>query len=113
VYETTNPKIVNLKVSKKGTFSCKIVSYSYTKSVQEKQREKDILSLPPITMNTLYELTQSTIEQMKERLKENNGSEEIGDIIHEVADGNVPLYTADLLEIAASSLDMATLEPEL
>ena len=36
-----------------------------------------------------------------------------GDRIHEIADGCVPVYHSDLLEIAADDNDMATNEPEL
>ena len=36
------------------------------------------------------------------------------DIIHEIADGSVPVYHSDLIEVAMSSIgDIATVEPEL
>ena len=35
------------------------------------------------------------------------------DIIHEIADGAVPVYTGDLMELAARNNDLALTEPEL
>lgn len=35
------------------------------------------------------------------------------DVIHEIADGSVPVYTSDLLQLAAESNELATATPEL
>jgi hypothetical protein len=35
------------------------------------------------------------------------------DVIHEIADGSIPVYTSDLLRLAAESNDLATATPEL
>jgi hypothetical protein len=35
------------------------------------------------------------------------------DVIHEIADGAIPVYTSDLLRLAAENNDMATATPEL
>ena len=58
-------------------------------------------------------IVNSAIDEFKERIKELEASEEPGDMIHEIADGRVPIYTNQLLEVALSDLTLATLEPEL
>lgn len=35
------------------------------------------------------------------------------DVIHEIADGSVPVYTSELLRLAAESNELATATPEL
>ncbi len=35
------------------------------------------------------------------------------DTLHEIVDSSVPIYTSDLMDIAADNINMATLEPEL
>ena len=35
------------------------------------------------------------------------------DVIHEIADSSVPVYTADLMRLAAEDIDLAVSEPEL
>ncbi len=39
-------------------------------------------------------------------------TDDIGDIIHEIADGCVPVYTYDILECAMNDNSLATDEPE-
>src|SRR4051794_33982168 len=39
--------------------------------------------------------------------------DEPNDVIHEIADGSVPVYTSDLLRLAAESNELATVTPEL
>ena len=39
--------------------------------------------------------------------------DDTGDVIHEIADGHVPVYTSDLMALAAEDINLATAEPEL
>lgn len=48
-----------------------------------------------------------------EQIEEGNDPEEAYDIIIELADGCVPIYTADLLEAALENLRLATEQPEI
>jgi len=50
---------------------------------------------------------------LAEDAAENSESFEPGDVIHEIADGWTPLYTSDLMELAADNIRLATDEPEL
>lgn len=62
-------------------------------------------------MTTLYELKQYAKENLDEAAE--CGISEIGDTIHELADGLVPVYTSDLMQLAANNLSLATDVPEL
>ena len=62
-------------------------------------------------MTTLHELRQNARDSLDEAVE--YGIDEIGDTIHELADGLVPVYTSDLLSLAADNLALATDEPEL
>jgi len=62
-------------------------------------------------MSELYDLRKQAREALDEAKE--YGIEELGDTIHELADGLVPIYTSDLMTLAADNLDFATLEPEL
>ena len=41
------------------------------------------------------------------------GSDETQDYIHEIVDGWVPIYQADIIACAASCIELAIIEPEL
>jgi len=72
-------------------------------------------------MDKLYELLYQAKQEMIERLNEMDADElqtmidndEPHDMIFEIADNNVPIYTADILEMALCDLYLATEEPEL
>ena len=61
----------------------------------------------------MYKLEQDAIEELYDRLKELEEGEELSDLIHEVADSWVPIYTFDLLSVASSCIYLAVEEPEI
>ena len=65
-------------------------------------------SLDDVILGACEELKEQVIT--RERLA--NG-EDLGDIIHEVADSWVPIYSHDLLSVAMSSLWLTSEEAEL
>lgn len=62
-------------------------------------------------MTTLQELRQYARENLDEARE--YGISEISDTVHEIADGLVPVYTSDLMSLAAEHLNFAVDEPEL
>lgn len=62
---------------------------------------------------TLNELVNDAIAALREWREEHPDDEEAHDAIHEIADGQVPVYSGDLLRLAAEHLHLATDEPEL
>ena len=55
------------------------------------------------------DLVESAIEELEERLKwnkENEEEQDIDDLIPEVADNNIPIYTYDLLQYASNNFDL-------
>lgn len=62
-------------------------------------------------MTTLHELRQYAHDNLDEAVE--YGISDIGDTIHELADGLVPVYTSDLMSLAAENLNLATDTPEL
>ena len=62
---------------------------------------------------TLNELVEDSIAYLLERLEEKEKYEYVGDIIHEVADSYVPVYTSQLLDLASKNLELATNVPDL
>ena len=61
----------------------------------------------------MQDLYDQAIEELQDRLKEAGygindqfGRDYIDDVIHEVADGNVPIYTYDLLQYASNNFDL-------
>ena len=62
----------------------------------------------------LREIITDAREELRERVKnEQVDLDEPHDVIHEIADGSVPVYHHDLLKIASENNDMATNEPEI
>ncbi|HOF89042.1 MAG TPA: hypothetical protein PLZ36_13210 [Armatimonadota bacterium] len=61
---------------------------------------------------TLYELEREAIAELR-AWREDNPDEEPHDIIAEIADTSTPVYSGDLLRLAAENLQLATNEPEL
>ena len=62
-------------------------------------------------MTTLQELRQHARNNLDEARE--YGISEISDTIHEVADGLVPVYTSDLMDLADNNIALATDTPEL
>ena len=62
---------------------------------------------------TLYDLEEEVKEQVAEAFKEGLSEDDMADRITEIVDAEVPIYTSDLLDIAKSSLGLATEEPEV
>ena len=55
------------------------------------------------------DLEESAIEELEERLKwnkENEEEQDIDDLIPEIADNNIPIYTYDLLQYASNNFDL-------
>ncbi|KKM03825.1 hypothetical protein LCGC14_1770480 [marine sediment metagenome] len=64
-------------------------------------------------MTTLYELERSIRAEVQEKAEELKEATYPEDLITEMVDGWVPIYNGQILEVAADSMDMAILEPEL
>jgi len=60
---------------------------------------------------TLYELERDAVAELRDWRSDHPG-EEPHDAIHEIADTSVPIYSGDLLRLAAENLQLATEEPE-
>ena len=55
------------------------------------------------------DLVEGTIEELEDRLKwnkENKEDQDTDDLIPEVADNNIPIYTYDLLQYASNNFDL-------
>ena len=61
-------------------------------------------------MTTLQELVDGAIDELKDQAPE---ARDIGDLIHEIADWWVPIYTHTILEVASRRIRLAFEEPEL
>ena len=72
-------------------------------------------------MDKLYNIKKDALEYLKEQLEDNaevdDGevyfNNDDHDTIFEIADSSVPIYTSDLMELAAENIDLAVDEPEL
>lgn len=60
---------------------------------------------------TWNKLVNDVIDELKEKSQEE--FTDVSDLIHEIADSNVPIYTHDLLQLASDNFRLATVEPEL
>ncbi|MHA2094587.1 MAG: hypothetical protein ACW98F_08160 [Candidatus Hodarchaeales archaeon] len=63
-------------------------------------------------MNTLEQLKKDALTELKELLIDNPDQDEY-DIIAEIADSSTPIYTSDILQLAADNIDLAVVEPEI
>jgi len=63
-------------------------------------------------MSTLRQLQRDAFEELKESL-ENYPDQDPYDTIFEIADSSVPVYTHELMKLAAEDITLATAEPEL
>jgi hypothetical protein len=67
-------------------------------------------------MRKMEELTTSAREDLRQWAMSNVGNApryELDDQIHEVADGHVPVYTAELMQLFVDNVSLAMVEPEL
>lgn len=62
---------------------------------------------------TLYDIAKTAREELREWASDNPDEDEPHDAITEIADGSVPIYTHDLLSLAADNLVLATTTPEM
>lgn len=65
---------------------------------------------------TLYELEQSALEEFQSKFFEeewDTDDDEASDIISEIADGRIPIYTYEVLEVAMSNLRLACDSPKI
>ena len=58
------------------------------------------------------EMLNSAVKELKERLQEDPDYDE-GDLIHEIADSNTPIYNSDILQMAAENMFLALNEPDI
>lgn len=75
----------------------------------------------------MYDVEQDAISELRDRLNDlisenkitdidqidNEYHNELCDIVFECADSGVPVYTSDILQLAADNIDLATSEPDL
>ena len=52
-------------------------------------------------------------KELRDRIKEDPIEDEPHDVIHEIADGSVPIYAYDIIQAAAEDVRLATAEPEI
>ena len=64
-------------------------------------------------MTDYEQLLSNVREEVRERLAEDGWTDEPHDIISEIADGSVPVYTYALMQLGADNLGLATSAPEL
>lgn len=60
---------------------------------------------------TLYQLVDDAVAELREWRDSPDGAD-IADAIHEIADSSVPVYTGDLLRLAAENIALAVDTPE-
>lgn len=65
-------------------------------------------------MLTIYELKHDAIEELKNRLAsdESIDQDNVSDVIHEVAENWIPVYTRELIELTLSNFDLICVTPE-
>lgn len=61
----------------------------------------------------LHEIVNDAITELHDWHADNPSETEPHDQIFEIADSSVPVYTGDLLRLAAENLQLATADPEL
>lgn len=64
-------------------------------------------------MHSMRELEQSLRDEMKERADEIRDETYPEDMVSEMADGWVPIYTYDIMQYAADDIDLAVVVPEI
>ena len=61
---------------------------------------------------TLDELKQDAVNELREWIIE-NPDDDASDTIFEIADSNTPVYTYDILQLAADNWEIGTVEPDI
>ncbi len=64
-------------------------------------------------MTTLRDIIDGAREELREWCKNDPDCDPTDEAIHEIADGAVPIYISDLMEMAVNSISLATATPEL
>jgi len=62
---------------------------------------------------TIEQIKQNALEELEERFKAEPDMSYPEDMVHEIADSSVPVYTFELAQVAQSSLDVMLHENEL
>lgn len=67
------------------------------------------------TMSSITDSAQAELRDRWENYRDEFGpsGDYVGDVIHEIADSAVPVYTANLMQLAADDINLATAEPEI
>ncbi len=64
--------------------------------------------------NDLQDIIDGAIGELREWCEVNSDCDPTYDgTLHEFADGSVPVYTGDLMQLAANNIDLVTVTPEL
>ena len=63
-------------------------------------------------MDELYKMKKDALEELKESLRDYPDQDD-NDRIFEIADSSVPIYTGDILQLAADNINLAIVEPEI
>lgn len=61
----------------------------------------------------LYQIIRDAQQELRDWREDHPDEDEPHDAIFEIADSSVPVYTGDLLRLAAENIALATAEPEL
>lgn len=73
------------------------------------------MTAEPNTEDRLWRKAEMAREEFRQWVKDNTpgaSDEEVGDVIHEIADTSVPVYNFEILQIAAQNNMMALSVPE-
>lgn len=65
------------------------------------------------TNSLLIQWAAEVVEAVAEAVEENSYDDLHGDGLHEIADGAVPIYTAEIMELLAAAPTLATETPEI
>ena len=63
-------------------------------------------------MDELYKMKKDALEELKESLRDYPDQDD-NDRIFEIADSSIPIYTGDILQLAADNINLAIVEPEI
>jgi len=64
-------------------------------------------------MGTIEQIKSNALEELEERFGAEPDMNYPEDMVHEIADGSVPIYTCDLAKVAQTSMDVMLHENEL
>ena len=76
-----------------------------------------MITLREVTNNAIRELEEyldhMSPDELRNIVEQDDPLDRLHDLIHEVANSNVPIYYADILEVAIDDIHIATNEPEI